>query len=482
MSKEVSNKTKKGLYWDLAGSFFRQFSSVFISIILARLLSPEEFGVVGMALVFVSITEVFIDVGFTSGLIQIKEVKDIVYSSIFFVNLGISIFLSLVIILIAPYVAQFYREPQVGTVLIYLALIPPIAALGRVQSTILTKNMDFKSLSIRDILSTFIGGAAGVTGAILGMGVFSLVLLQVIRVLADTILLWLSTDWRPKWEFSGKEVQSLLGYSSYVFFDQALRQIFNKIDTIFIGKVFSTATLGFYSRADSLKSQIDTYTTNSLRKVMFPALSALQDNQHSFEKAYHRAFNIVTGAIVLLVGPIYFLSEEIIIGLLGAKWRPSIIIFQVLLFSTLTSPHIGMMAQAVLAKGYSKLKFNIGLIQRFLKLTPIAFGLLFGNVEIFAMAVVGASTTVFFVYAFVVHKRLNLDFGRQMKDFFVPNILFFAFIAIFYFFREYINPWIYAALFFISNMAFLKILKHESYYLIKDTFKSVNQKISKFKR
>ncbi|AXG73160.1 lipopolysaccharide biosynthesis protein [Flavobacterium arcticum] len=481
MSKEVGNKTKKGLFWDLAGSFFRQFASVFISIILARLLSPEEFGVVGMALVFVSITEVFVDIGFTSGLIQRKEVKDIAYSSIFYVNLVISIILSLLIILIAPYVADFYEEPKVGTVLVYLALIPPIAAFGRVQSTILTKRMDFKSLSIRNIVATVVGGIAGVTGALLGMGVYSLVLLQIFTVLASTILLWSSTGWRPKWEFSRSEVRSLLGYSSYVFFDQALRQIFNKIDTIFIGKVFSTATLGFYSRAESLKGQIDTYTTNSLRKVMFPALSALQDNQQSFAKAYHRAFNIVTGVIVLLVGPIYFLSEEIIIGLLGAKWRPSIIFFQILLFATLTSPHIGMMAQAVLAKGYSKLKFNIGLIQRFLKLTPIVFGLWFGVVE-FSMAVVGASTTVFFVYSYVVHKKLHLSFGKQMKDFFIPNILFLVFIVIFHLFGEYISSWVYAPLFFICNIIFLRLLKHESYYVIQDTFKTVTQKISKFKR
>ncbi|OIQ21432.1 MAG: hypothetical protein BM557_04040 [Flavobacterium sp. MedPE-SWcel] len=481
MSKEVENKTKKGLIWDLAGSFFRQFAAFFVSIILARLLSPEEFGIVGMSLVFVSITEVFIDVGFTSALIQRKEVKDIVYSSIFYVNLGISVFLALLMLLAAPYIGDFYEQPKVAKILEYLALIPIIAAFGRVQSAILTKRMDFKSLSIRSVISTVIGGVAGIVGALTDMGVYSLVLLQIVTVLTSTVLLWASTGWRPKFEFSRTEVKSLLGYSSFVFFDQALRKVFNKIDTIFIGKFFSPATLGFYSRAESLKAQIDTYTSNSLRKVMFPALSALQDNPEEFEKAYRKAFNIVTGIIVLLVGPIYFLSEQIIVGLLGDKWRPSIIFFQILLFATLTSPHIGMMAQAVLAKGYSKLKFKIGLIQRFLKLTPIVFGLLFGVVE-FAIAVVAASTTVFFVYSFVVHKKLHLNFAKQMKDFIIPNIVFFVFIIIFNLGREYISPWVYAPLFLICNVVFLKLLKQESYYVIQDAFKSLTKKISKFKR
>lgn len=480
MDQEVGNKTKKGLFWDLIGSFIRQFASVFVSIILARLLSPVEFGLIGLALVFVNITEVFIDVGFTSGLIQKKEVKSIVYSSIFYVNLSFSIVLSCLIIIIAPAVAEFYGEPKVRMVLIYLSIIPIIAAFGRVQATILTKNMDFKSLSIRTIVSTAVGGILGVLGAFLGMGVYCLVIQQIATVLTSTILLWASIDWRPKWEFSKAEIHSLIGYSSYVFFDQALRQIFNKIDTVFIAKVYSTATLGFYSRAESLKAQIDTYTTGSLRKVMFPALSSLQDDPQSFIRAYHKAFNIITGIIVLLMGPIFFLSNDIIIGLLGVKWHASIIFFQILIFSTLTSPHIGLMAQAVLASGFSKLKFQIGLLQRLLKLMPIFFGYWLGVIE-FSIAVVFASTSVFVVYAYVVHKKLNLNFGRQMKNIFVPNILFMIFILFFMLFREFINPWLFSLIFIVSQITYLKLIQNESYIIIRHAFITViNKKIIKY--
>uniref|UniRef100_UPI004048FEE4 lipopolysaccharide biosynthesis protein n=2 Tax=Flavobacterium sp. TaxID=239 RepID=UPI004048FEE4 len=465
----MSNQTiKKSFIWDLAGSFIRQFAGVFVSIILARLLSPEEFGIVGMAIVFVSITEVFIDVGFTSGLIQKKNVSDIVYSSIFYLNFLISVVLSLLIIFIAPFVGDFYSEPKVSEVLFYLALIPPIAALGKVQSSILSKRMDFKSLSIRNIFATLIGGAVGVTAALLDFGVYSLVLQQIFSVLTSTLLLWYATRWRPKWEFSFTEVKSLLGYSSYVFFDQALRQIFNKIDTIYIGKVFSPAILGFYSRAESLKAQINTYSTNSLRKVMFPALSALQDDEKGFADAYFKAFNVVTGVTVLLVAPIYFLSEEIIIGLLGNKWQPSIIFFQILLFATLTSPHIGMMAQAVLAKGLSKLKFQIGLIQRFLKFMPIVIGLLFNDIILFTITVVCATTLVFFIYAYVVHKKLKLNFVQQMKDFFLPNLLFFLAIFIFNFFENLINNLYFTLIFFIINFYFFRIIKQDSLQTIKN--------------
>lgn len=480
MSKEIEKQTKKGLIWDFTGSLLRQFAGMFITIILARLLTPEEFGVIGMALVFVTITDVFIDVGFTSGLIQQQETKDITYSSIFYVNLTISILLSGVIMLAAPYVSVFYNEPKIETILMYLAIIPIIAALGKVQSTILSKQMNFRSLTIRTVGATVVGGIAGVIGAFCGMGVYSLVLQQIFTVLTSTILLWFSTGWKPKLEFSWPEVKGLLGYSSYIFLDSIIRQVFNRIDTIFVGKYFSSATLGFYSRAESLRAQIDAYASNSLRKVMFPVLSSLQEDNDAFKRVYLKVFNISSALTVLLIGPIYFLSDKIIIGLFGAKWEPSIIFFQILLFTTLTTPQTGMMVQAVLAKGFSKLRFQMGLIHRFLKLAPMVFGVLYGIVE-FSIAVVAAATLMFFIYAYVMRSKFEIGFMKQVKELLIPGIVFFLFVVIFHVFKEYINVWVYAAAFFAGNILFLKLIKHESFFILQNNFKKITSRISKFK-
>lgn len=474
MSKNLNKKTKSGLIWDLSGSFVRQGAAFVISIILARLLEPKDFGIIGMSLVFVSISDVFVDVGFTSGLIQQRNTKDITYSSIFYVNLVISLLFTLGIIIAAPYISDFYGIPEIKNILYYLSIIPPIAAVGRVHAAILTKRMNFKSLTLRDITATVVGGAIGLAAAFSDFGVYSLVFQQIASVATATCLLWLSIKWKPKFEFSKIEVKKLMGYSSYVFFDQALRQIFNRIDTIFIGKVFSPITLGFYSRAESLRAQVQTYTTNSVRKVIFPALSSLQDNPEEFEAVYYKVFNIVTGLTVLLVAPIFFLSEEIIIGLLGEKWQPSIIFFQILIFTTLTSPQIGLMAQTVLAKGHSKLKFKIGLIQRFLKLTPIVFGLYFGVLE-FTVAVVVAVTIVFFVYAFVLQLKLRISFITQVISFLIPHALFLLFIIIFKVFKVEISNWLIAASFIILNIIYLKLIKHESFTLINNTLNYVYQ-------
>lgn len=467
-STDINKKTKSGLIWDLSGSLVRQGAGFVISIILARILEPKDFGIIGMSMVFVSISDVFVDVGFTSGLVQQRNTKDITYSSIFYVNFAISLLFSLGIILMAPYISDFYDIPKIKNILYYLSIIPPIAAIGRIHAAILTKRMNFKSLTLRDIIATIVGGSIGLIAAFSDFGVYSLVFQQIASVTTATILLWVSIKWKPKFEFSKIEVKKLMGYSSYVFFDQALRQIFNRIDTIFIGKVFSPATLGFYSRAESLRAQVQTYTTNSVRKVVFPALSTLQNNPDEFEKVYYKVFNITTGLTVLLVAPIFFLSKEIIIGLLGEKWEPSIIFFQILLFTTLTSPQIGLMAQSVLAKGHSKLKFQIGLIQRLLKLTPIIFGLYYGVLE-FTIAVVGAATIVFFVYAFVIHLKLKINFIKQVVNFLIPLIPFLLFIIVFKVFNLDISDWLIAALFVIVNIIYLKLIKHESFTLISNT-------------
>lgn len=477
MGKDINKKTKSAFVWDLTGSLIRQSAGFIISIILARILDPKDFGIIGMSLVFVSISEVFVDVGFTSGLIQQRNTKDITYSSIFYVNLLISLLFTLTIILTAPLISAFYGIPEIKNILYYLSILPPIAAIGRVHAAILTKKMNFKSLTLRDITATIIGGIIGVTAAFSNFGLYSLVFQQLATVFTATILLWISLKWKPKLEFSLFEVKKLMGYSSYVFFDQALRQIFNRIDTIFIGKVFSPTTLGFYSRAESLRAQVQTYTTNSVRKVIFPALSALQDNPKEFEKVYHKVFNIVTGLTVLVVAPIFFLSENIIIGLLGQKWEPSIVFFQILLFTILTSPQIGLMASTVLAKGHSKLKFKIGIIQRLLKLTPIIFGLYFGIIE-FTIAVVVAVTIVFIVYSFTLHLKLGLSFIKQMINFLIPQFIFLTFIAVTYFTTIDINNWLTAALFVITNIFYLKLIRHDSFNLVYNMLNSIyNNKI-----
>lgn len=470
MSKNLNSKSKTAVIWDLSGAFVRQFASLFITILLARLLGPLEFGIIGLALVFIHISEVFLDAGFTSGIIQQKNTKDITLSSIFYVNLGISIVLSLIVIITSGWIAVFYEEPRIKEILIWLAIIPPIAALGKVQDAILTKDLDFKSLTYRSVVATIVGGVLGVIAAFLNFGVYSLVIQQISMTVAATAMLWYATKWRPKWEYSSKEVKNLFSFSSYVFFDRLFRQVANKIDTIFVGKVFSPMVLGYYSRAETLKTQVQTYTTNSVSRVIFPMLSQLQDNQEKFKETYFKAFNIVSGFIVFLVAPLYFLSQFVVIFLLGDQWQPTVILFQILILTAISSPQVNMMGRAILAKGYSKLKFTTGLLQRLFKLLPIAVGLFYG-IEEFAIAMVISSLLTFVVLSIIYENKLEIKFWLQIKNFIIPNLIFIIFMICHYYFKDFINQWFFAIAFLILQTIFMIVIKHDSYLFVKSNIK-----------
>lgn len=450
----------------------RQFSSFFIAILLARLLGPKEFGIVAMAMIVINISSVFTDIGFTNALIQKKSVKDIAYSSVFFINLGLGFVLSLLIIIAAPWIAFFFEEPSLKQICMYLSVIPPLSALGSIHTTILTKRIDFKSLTIRNIVASLAAGILAVIAAFSGLGVYSLVIQHIVSVGLSTVMVWFAVKWFPRFEFSKEEIKKLLSYSSYIFLDNVIRRIFLNIDSAFIGKVFSPVTLGVYYKAQSLRSQIETLSTQSLNKVIFPVFSEIQDDDKNFRATYLRAFNIISGVMVLLIAPFYFLSDIIVINLLGEQWFSSILIFEILILSTVVSPQGSIMAKALLAKGYSKYRFKIGLLQRIVMLLPISVGFFWG-INAFAFALVIAQYLIFLVLLVAIHHKLHIDFWMQVRNVVIPNLLFFATISIDKFLGINLNRWLIVSFFMFSQILYLKAMKHESYAFAVGTFQSL---------
>jgi O-antigen/teichoic acid export membrane protein len=237
-----------------------------------------------------------------------------------------------------------------------------------------------------------------------------------------------------------------------------------------VGKVFSPMVLGYYLKAETLKTQVQTYTTNSLGRVLFPMFSQLQDDEEKFKQIYFKVSNVVAGLIVFLVAPLYFLAQYIIILLLGDQWQPTVILFQILVLSALTSPQINIMGRAILAKGYSKLKFTTGLLQRFFKFLPIGIGLYYG-IEEFAIAMVISSFLVFFLFTVVLQYKLQLEAWKQIKSFLLPNVIFFSLVFIQIMFNEVYNQWVFVFVFLIANTIFLFFIKHQCIQFLIDSCK-----------
>ena len=213
----LKKRSSNAFAWDMVGTLLKHGSTFIISIFLARLLEPAEFGLVGMAMVFITISHVFIDVGFSSALIQNKNNSNLTYSSVFYLNLSVGILLTTTFYFAAPFIGDFYKNQQIKELVQWLSLIFVFNSLNLVQQAILQKNLNFKSLTIRLLIANAIGGTLGVLFALQGYGVYALVIQQIGIAFISTVLLWSISKWKPDFQFSLDEVKKLIGFSSFVF-------------------------------------------------------------------------------------------------------------------------------------------------------------------------------------------------------------------------------------------------------------------------
>lgn len=408
----LRGRASKALLWDLFGNYGGQISSFVISIFLARLLSPEDFGLVGMSMVFIGILQIFKDMGFASALIQNEDNTSLTYSSVFYLNVFAGFVLSILIFFTAPLIGDFYENNAIVHLVQLLSITFFLSSFNIVQSTILSKKLDFKSLTYRNLVSQIVAGVFAIGFAYFDYGVYALVIQQIIAAVISTVLLWKIADWKPKLEFSWSELKKLSSFSIYVFAASSVNKIIQQLDTLIIGKLFSPATLGYFSRANSLNNLITKNSSGSITKVFFPTLAQVKNDDQRFERIFLKVVNIVSTIAVFLTAVFYLVGEELIIGLFGAKWRPSIPIFQILILKGFTFPISAMIVNAFMAKGKSKENFHFGNIRKVLQLVPFVFAY-FGGFYPFLYANLGVALTAWILNNLFVNISLNIPLKNQ---------------------------------------------------------------------
>lgn len=413
----LKKRSAAAFTWDLAGTFLKQGSSFIISIFLSRLLTPAEFGLVGMALVFITISQVFVDVGFTSALIQSKDNKPETYSSVFYVNLFAGIALTAIFYFGAPVIGNFYNNENITELVQWLSLIFVFNSLNLVQVAILRKELDFKILTVRTVVASAGGGILGVIGALYGMGVYSLVLQQISTACLSTIMLWSTANWRPDLKFSMPEVKRLTKFSSFVFLDNFMSTIFHRLDVMMVGKLFTPATLGFYSRAVTLKDMVTNYSSSSLTKVFFPVLASLQDDHKAYTAVYFKVISVIAFLSYGLTGVLFIMGKDIILGLFGPQWGPAVVVFQVLILAACNQPLNAMMVNAFISKGKSQENFMVGLFRKAVRLIPLAIAI-FYDFEIFTISVVIVSYLLTIMNIFFLKRYVDLSVGLHFRKIF----------------------------------------------------------------
>ncbi|MFZ5878384.1 MAG: lipopolysaccharide biosynthesis protein [Chloroflexota bacterium] len=424
----LKEKTLTGLFWNLAERVGVRIVQFIPTIILARLLSPEEFGLVGMLALFVSITQIFLDSGFGVALIQKKDATYTDECSIFYFNILVGGLAVLVLFFLAPLVAGFYNQPILTPLMRWLSMDLLITAFGLIQVTVLTRKMDFVSLLKANLLSTLAGGAVGVAAAYLGMGVWSLVLQTISNTIFQTITLWMVCDWRPAWVFSLVSLRGMFGFGSRMLSSNLVSSFFDNLYQVFIGKAFSAASLGHYTRALSLRKIVIDTTSDALSKVLFPSMASIQEDTPRLKRAYRKSILLATFLNFPLMLGLIVIAGPLITLLFSAKWGQSIPYFQWMCAAGLLYPLHVVNLEVLKVKGRSDLFFQLTLIKRTLMVAAIIITYRWG-ISAMLMGQVVNSFIGYFLNSLYSGKLIGYSVKQQLADI-LPNLAFASVMAL----------------------------------------------------
>lgn len=412
---ELKQKGIKGGLWNFTTTIISQIRNFIVSLILARLLDPHDFGLLGMAMAFAGIVDAFVDFGFGNAIIQKNEVTEKQISTVFYINLSMGMIFMLLMCLTSGLVADFFHEPQLEMIIIVMSVSFIIRAIEVIPKALFRKNIDFKTPFKVQLISGIISGIIGIVLAFASFGVWALVLSQVVGWLISTSLTWYYSKWKPLLYFKLREVADLWKYgykfSLSVFIDMA----FSRLDTIIIGRLFSAATLGLFYRAHSLNKLIVQYSFNSFSGVLFPSLSKLQDDLEIMRHNVLRLVQVVCFLTFLFSGLMYVCSEEVIKILYGNKWDGAIPFFNILaVFSFIyTLPTI--FVTPLLSIGKSGLNLKIEIIKKTAFVIAIPIGISLGGLYgyVYSTQIAGALTMILNIWAL---KYIGMPFMQPIKS------------------------------------------------------------------
>lgn len=374
----LKSKGAKAFVWDFFGRMARQGMGFVVTIFLARLLEPSDFGLIAMVMVIVGIAQVFSDIGLGGALIQRKRVLDVHYASVFYLNVAVGVLLALILFFSAEWVGAFYENEKLVPLAKVISLTFVLNAFSSVQVSKLRKELNFKVITKVSFFASFISGIVGISLAFFGAGVWSLVAQTLSAGLMFNIFIWYASDWRPSFLFSFKALKQLWGFGFHMFLVGVLDAAFSRLDYIVIGKLFTPTDLGFYQRAKSLNAMLVQYSAGSLMTVMFPVLSKIQTNLQRFQNIVIKLLDSINFITFLLFGGMYLISEELIVLLFSEKWLPSVEYFKILVLSGFGFPIAALLANILQSRGNSKAFLHMAIFRKTVFTINLYVGFLWG--------------------------------------------------------------------------------------------------------
>lgn len=417
----LRKQATSGMIWTFAQQFGQQIISFVVSIVLARLLLPKEFGLIGMISVFVGIGNALLDAGLTNSLIRSKELDEEDYSTVFFFNLIASVLIYFVIFFSAPFIAKFYNQPiLIGIIRLYcLSFI--IAAFMAVQKARMTKNLDFKTQTIISLPSIIIGGIVGISMAYLGYGVWSLVWNQLVSQSVRSVQFWIYSGWQPIRVFNIEKFKEHFNFGYKITISNLIGKISDNSYVIIIGRFFPASQVGFYTRAQTMKDLPLRNISLALNRVTYPLFATIQEDEFRLKSVYQRLMKMVVYVVAPIMVFSAILAKPIFRFLLTEKWLSAVPYFQILCAAGILYPVHMYNLNVLTVKGRSDILLKLTIVKNILLALAIVVGIQFGIIGlVYAQAIL--SLISFFINAFYTNKFINYSVFEQSKDL-MPMVL-----------------------------------------------------------
>ena len=413
--KSDKQKVLSGLGWKFTERMSSQLVTFVLSVILARILLPEQYGLVAMINVFLAIANVFITVGFTSSLIQKKDADHLDFSTILWCSLTISCLLYVIMYFAAPYIEAFYSISGLASVTRVYSLVLIIGAFNAIQNAYVSRHMMFKKFFYSTFSGTLISGIIGIVCAYCGLGVWSIVAQSLSNQVLKLIIVRSLIDWRLKFEFSFDRAKQLMSYGSNILFSSLINSIFQELRQLLIGRYFSAADLAFYNRGRSLPHLVSTNIETSIESVLFPAMSNHSDQPSEIKRMMRRSIRTSSYIMYFFMTLLCLTSKPIILLLLTEKWADTIPFMQVICISSMIAIMSTANMQAIKASGRSDIVLKLEIIKK-----PVFLCILVAAVHHSVMAV-ALTMPLYALFAAIVNmypnkKLLNYSIHEQIKD------------------------------------------------------------------
>ena len=388
---------------------------------MARILTPADYGLVGMLAIFIAVSQSLIDSGFSQALIRKQDRSEIDNSTVFYFNIGVGIVLYLVLFISAPLIARFYSEPQLIPISRVVGLSLVFNSLTVVQRALLTINLDFKTQAKAAFAGVILSGIVGISMAYAGFGVWAIVCQQIVNLSVITILLWILSHWKPIWAYSWKSFRELFSFGSKLLASGLLDTIFRNLYLIVIGKFFKASDLGYYTRAHQFTDFASSNISGIFQRVTYPVLCTIQNDDVRLSDVYRRLLKTSAFVIFPIMMGLAAVAKPMIISFLTDKWLFCAILIQILCFSQMWYPVHAINLNLLQVKGRSDLFLKLEIIKKVIIVGMLCITLPLGLIPM-CIGMIGSSLIGLVINTYYTGKLIHLGFFKQMKEL-LPTLL-----------------------------------------------------------